>query len=123
MTRKTYCGNLLWQSGLTLLAPEYASPITVADVVKAMGCSRRLAELRFNQETGKTIARALEDKRHARLLVELKHQNVDISALPEICGFRSAAALRECFRRRTGMSMTAWRRANGMGVVVSPRRR
>ena len=21
MTRKTYCGNLLWQSGLTLLAP------------------------------------------------------------------------------------------------------
>ena len=23
MTRKTYCGNLLWQSGLTLLAPEY----------------------------------------------------------------------------------------------------
>ena len=22
MTRKTYCGNLLWQSGLTLLAPR-----------------------------------------------------------------------------------------------------
>jgi len=22
MTRKTYCGNLLWQSGLTLLALE-----------------------------------------------------------------------------------------------------
>jgi len=22
MTRKTYCGNLLWQSGLTLLAPD-----------------------------------------------------------------------------------------------------
>ena len=22
MTRKTYCGNLLWQSGLTLLAPK-----------------------------------------------------------------------------------------------------
>jgi len=24
MTRKTYCGNLLWQSGLTLLAPQIA---------------------------------------------------------------------------------------------------
>ena len=23
MTRKTYCGNLLWQSGLTLLAPTH----------------------------------------------------------------------------------------------------
>ena len=25
MTRKTYCGNLLWQSGLTLLAPYKGS--------------------------------------------------------------------------------------------------
>ena len=25
MTRKTYCGNLLWQSGLTLLAPNAAA--------------------------------------------------------------------------------------------------
>ena len=25
MTRKTYCGNLLWQSGLTLLAPDNAA--------------------------------------------------------------------------------------------------
>ena len=25
MTRKTYCGNLLWQSGLTLLALMYPS--------------------------------------------------------------------------------------------------
>ena len=23
MTRKTYCGNILWQSGLTLLAPDF----------------------------------------------------------------------------------------------------
>ena len=30
MTRKTYCGNLLWQSGLTLLAPASATP---ADLV------------------------------------------------------------------------------------------
>ena len=26
MTRKTYCGNLLWQSGLTLLAPGLSFP-------------------------------------------------------------------------------------------------
>ena len=25
MTRKTYCGNLLWQSGLTLLVPKTIS--------------------------------------------------------------------------------------------------
>ena len=25
MTRKTYCGNLLWQSGLTLLVPVFTA--------------------------------------------------------------------------------------------------
>ena len=30
MTRKTYCGNLLWQSGLTLLAPDLRGSIEAA---------------------------------------------------------------------------------------------
>ena len=32
MTRKTYCGNLLWQSGLTLLVQrrKYAAPYRAA---------------------------------------------------------------------------------------------
>jgi hypothetical protein len=29
MTRKTYCGNLLWQSGLTLLARLLRKPVFV----------------------------------------------------------------------------------------------
>ena len=107
------------ENALAFIAAEYASPISVGDVVEAMGCSRRLAELRFRQETGRTIAGALEDRRHDRLLVELKRRNIDIQALPEMCGFRTAAALRECFRRRTGMSITAWRRANATGDAAS----
>ena len=35
MTRKTYCGNLLWQSSLTLLAPEMsAEDISFADILR-----------------------------------------------------------------------------------------
>ena len=34
MTGNTYCGNLLWQSGLTLFAPEYKS----RDVVVKICC-------------------------------------------------------------------------------------
>ncbi len=39
MTRKTYCGNLLWQSGLTLLAllALKAYVEAVKDVLKAVG--------------------------------------------------------------------------------------
>ena len=59
------------------------------------------------------ILEALTEKRWEKLLVHLGRSDVDLSALPSICGFRSAAALRELFRRRTGMSMTEWRKRNG----------
>ena len=102
------------ERALSFIDAEFASPIDLADVVKAMGCSRSLAELRFREETGKTILEALTEKRWEKLLVHLRRSDVNLSALPGICGFRSAASLRELFRRRTGMSMTAWRRRNGV---------
>lgn len=101
------------ERALSFIDAEYASRIGVAEVVRAMGCSRSLAELRFREETGKTILEALTEKRWEKLLVHLRRRDADLSALPDICGFRSAAALRELFRHRTGMSMTEWRRKNG----------
>ena len=99
------------ERALAFIAAEFASPIGIPDVVEAMGCSRSLAELRFREETGKTILKAIEDMRWERLLVLLRRRDADLSALPTLCGFRSAAALRAFFRRRTGMSMTEWRKA------------
>ncbi len=101
------------ERALAFIDAEFASQISLADVVRAMGCSRSLAELRFREETGKTILEALTEKRWEKLLVHLRRSDVNLSALPSICGFRSAAALRELFRRRTGMSMTEWRKRNG----------
>ena len=101
------------ERALDFIASEYASPsVGVPDVVAAMGCSRRLAELRFREETGRSIAEALTDARLDRAMVLLRRRNADIAALPGLCGFRTASALRVAFRRRMGMSMTAWRKAN-----------
>lgn len=104
------------ERALSFIDSEFASPVGIPDVVRAMGCSRSLAELRFREETGKTILEALTDKRWEKLLVHLRRRDVDLAALPAICGFRSAAALRDLFRRRVGMSMTEWRRRN---VIVA----
>lgn len=100
------------ERALAFVAAEYASPITVRDVVSAMGCSRRLADLRFREETGRSIAEALEDARLDRAKVLLRRHDADIAGLPALCGFRTASALRAAFRRRTGLSMTEWRRRN-----------
>lgn len=102
------------ERALSFIAAEYASPVGVGDVVSAMGCSRRLAELRFREETGRSIARALEDARLDRVRVLLRRDDADLAGLPALCGFRTASALRSAFRRRTGMSMTEWRRKNGL---------
>lgn len=98
---------------LDFIASEYASPVTVNDVVAEMGCSRRLAELRFREETGMGILETLEKARLDRALVLLRRRQADIAAIPSMCGFRTAGALRVAFRRHTGMSMTDWRRENG----------
>ena len=100
------------ERALAFIAAEYTSPISVGDVVEAMGCSRRLAELRFREETGRSIAETLVEARLDRALVLLKRRDADIASLPDLCGFRTAAALRAAFRRRTGLSMTEWRKGN-----------
>ncbi len=45
MTRKTYCGNLLWQSSLTLLAPTgtHNTARKIFDIILAMGTNARNA--------------------------------------------------------------------------------
>ena len=100
------------ERGLAFIAAEFASPIGVDDVVAAMGCSRGHAELRFREETGKSILETIEEMRWERLLVLLRRRKADIAALPAMCGFRTASALRQFFRRRAGLSMTEWRRRN-----------
>ena len=97
------------ERALAFIAADYASPITVGDVTDAMGYSRSHGELRFREETGRTILETIEEMRWERLVVLLGRHNASLAALPDMCGFRSASALRQFFRRRTGMSMTEWR--------------
>ena len=98
------------ERGLAFIAAEFASGISVPDVVRKMGGSRRHCERRFREETGKSILETIEDRRMDLLTTLLGGEKARISALPRQCGFPSAAALRGFFRRRTGMSMTEWRR-------------
>ena len=79
--------------------------LRVADVVATMGCSTRLAEMRFREVTGKTIREAIADIRMERAVVDIA----------QACGYGTEAALRIAFRKRFGQSMRAWR-ANASGA-------
>ena len=100
-------GICLWSGVLELLERSGAAGALARALRRPL---RRL----FPRSTEQgEILEALTEKRWEKLLVHLRRRDADLSALPGICGFRSAAALRELFRRRTGMSMTEWRRKNG----------
>ncbi len=86
-----------------------ASRISVKDVIREMGCSRRLGELRFRQATGRTIHETIADVRLENLLVQLRRKHVRVGVLADSCGFGSASAMRIFFQQRMGCSMTAWR--------------
>lgn len=94
--------------GLAFIEAEFATPITVADVVAKMGCSRSLADLRFREETGKSILETIEDRRWERLQALLSRSRPDLRQMPGLLGFRTPVALRAFVRRHSGgASMTA----------------
>ena len=84
--------------------------ISVTDVARHLGCSRRLADLRFRELMGTTIGETIVSMRldeAKRLLVTTKTPIKEVAAS---CGYGNAKSLMNLFRRRFGMSMRDWRR-------------
>lgn len=86
--------------------------IKVPDVVAEMGCSRRLADLRFREAVGHSILDEIRSARIEQVKYLLCRPGQRISAIADICGFSSLPALCRDFHRWTGTSMRAWRASN-----------
>jgi transcriptional regulator GlxA family with amidase domain len=86
-------------------------PLDVAAMARHAGVSPRTFARRFRVETGTTPLRWLLSRRvlEARRLLEATDLPVD--AVAWRAGFGTAASLREHFRRATGTTPTAYRRA------------
>lgn len=83
--------------------------ISVSDVVRHLGCSRRLADRRFGESTGSSIRRAIEDRRLELVKEHLRNTRLGIDKIAHLCGYANAQRLKYVFKARVGMSMSAWR--------------
>jgi LacI family transcriptional regulator len=93
-----------------------SAPFTWEDMLQEVAVSRRWLEYRFRQRYGCSPHAYICEARLAKakqLLLGAK--DLDLSALAEACGFRSARGLRAVFQRITGMTPTEYRRANQLG--------
>jgi len=82
--------------------------LRVTDVAKFIGCSRRLAELRFRELTGHSILETIHTAQLDCALALLRGRATPVGVIADSCGFRSAHAFREYFRKAMGMSMSEW---------------
>ena len=86
--------------------------IGVDDVVRQMGCSRRLATMRYLEATGHSIFAEIREAQFEQVLVLLAQRDVQLGAIADRCGWRSPTALRAYFEKRLGMTMREWRARN-----------
>jgi LacI family transcriptional regulator len=102
---------------LRFLREHAGEPITVADILKAAPMARRTLELKFIKALGRTPAEELRSLRLARARTLLADSDLPMQEVAEACGFATYNYLSYLFKKATGYSPLAYRKA----ARLSPR--
>lgn len=102
-------GGALVVRALAFIDANADSGIGVEDVVRHLKVSRRLADLRFREVRGMSIAAAIRARRIETVKDCLARTDDKIEAIAARTGFANEKHLMTCFRRATGCSMREWR--------------
>ena len=86
--------------------------IRLDDIISEMGCSRRLATIKFKKEVGRTMLEEIHEHRIQRACELLVDGHLPIATVVAQCGYRSDGFAKKLFRTRTGMTMREYRKAN-----------
>ena len=91
-------------TALSYLRKNYLSPIGVAEIVAAVGVSRRVLEMRFRQVLNRGIHEELTRLRIEEAKRQISNQDASITVIAEACGFSSIHYFSTAFKRETGVS-------------------
>ena len=84
--------------------------ISPRDVVRHLGVSRPLADLRFRELNGRSIRQEIAAARIREIKKQLMSSQNSLESIAIRCGFTSLPALSRYFKRETGQSPSTWRR-------------
>lgn len=101
-TRTVPPAGYIVRKALAFIRSNATKGISVGDVVKHVGVSRRLLYLRFRQMTGKPIHETILDIRLETAKRKLKQSNEPLAQVAKECGIGSANRLSHLFRERFG---------------------
>ena len=86
-----------------------ARQISVRDVVRAMNCSRRYAEVLFKEQIGLSIKSEIDRVRFDRVKELLRDTSLSAADIAAQCNFTSEGALSAKFRRKFGYTLHEFR--------------
>lgn len=112
MTTQDTCkhGRLV-SSAREFIRLHYAEGIRVSDVAAHSQASLRVLELRFRQILKHSIRDELLHVRLSHMKELLRTSNRPVGEIAYMCGFNSQSNAPMLFRKHTGMTMTAYRKA------------
>lgn len=93
---------------LEFIRTNAAHGISVTDVVKHMGCSRRNADLLFNRIMDRSILDEIHEVRIRLVKNALADPRRNLKVVAASCGYASAADMRRVFRRREGCTISEY---------------
>ena len=91
---------------------EACDGLTAEALARRFPVSQTLFNLRFREATGHSVLDEIQHVRLEHVFALLAETDTAIGAIADMCGYRSGIALKWIFRKRTGMSMSEWRRLN-----------
>ena len=94
-----------------IIRKQALSPLSVEQLAKDFGVTRRLIEMRFREATGHSIRDELQSIRLERAKVLLKQHGVKLDKVAKESGYPSMQAFRKTFTVATGKSPLNWRKS------------
>ncbi len=95
-----------------IIRREACDGITAAELAGRFRCSRPLFDRRFREAVGHSPLEEILHVRLEKVFTLLSRTDTPVGAVADFCGFRSHIALHWLFKKRTGMSMSEWRKRN-----------
>ena len=92
--------------------------IKVADVVRALGVSRRVLESRFLRRLGHTPHEEIARVQFRRVEQLLAETELPLATIAARAGFRHPETMTVAFTRRHGLPPSRWRQARSSAAVT-----
>jgi AraC-like DNA-binding protein len=93
------------------IARRVSGPLRVANAAAIVGVTPAAFSRFFRREAGKAFSAYVNDVRCGEACVKLRQSRKPVAQVARECGFRSLAHFNRQFRRRTGVTPRAYRRA------------